>query len=242
MFLSKLPNCDSKKRMDAWRASGGALLGNKNIGCGINSLVFLGVFTRKEGDDLVRIINPRGTTFLEMMNFVAARSGGNIQREVIFPITTVAQVQDFISHIKRNLGNNSCTVAKMMRYPDNSTPVYCKGILYTSGHSVIFGVENNTLYAIDPQQDSFRESEDADKALKAWGRTCYTHAHVMYSGGVLQNANDVSVPMEIEDDYITFPDHNATVPMEIEGGKKYRTKKYRTKKYRTKKNKFYSYS
>ena len=234
MYLSKLPKCDSKKRKDAWRASGGALLGNKNIGCGINSLVFLGVFTRKEGDDLVRVINPRGTTFSEMMNYVAARSGGNTQREVIFPITTVAQVQDFISAIKRNLGENSCTVAKMMRYPDNSTPVYCKGLLYLSGHSIIFGVENGTLYAIDPQNDTFYESENAEKALKAWGKTCYTHAHVMYSGGVLQN-HEVSVQMETVDDYITFPDHNATVPMEIEGGKKYRTKKYRTKKYRTKK-------
>jgi hypothetical protein len=241
MFLSKLSNCNPNKRMEEWRRTGGALLGNKNIGCGINSLTFLGVFTRKQGEQLVSIINPRGTTFLDMMNYVARQKNGNTQREVIFPISTVNEVQEFIYAIKTSLGENSCTVAKMMRYPDNSNnPVLCNGVSYTSGHSIIFGVENDTLHAIDPQQNSFRASEDATAAFNSWQRTCYTHIHVMYSIGVLQNVNKASVPMEIVDDEINFPNHNLdNVPMEVEGGKKYRTKTYRTKKYRTKKNKLY---
>ena len=246
MFLSKLSNCDPTERMTEWRRSGGALLNNTNIGCGINSLTFLGVFSREQGEDLVRIINPRGTTFLEMMNYVARYRNGDIQREVIFPIGNVNEVQDFINIIKTNLGQNSCTVAKMMRYPDNSnTPVRCNNVNVTSGHSIIFGTENvsgvNTLHAIDPQQNTHRRSEDARRAFRAWQSNCYTHIHVMYSGGVLQNSNQVHVPMEIVVNEINFPNHNHApmetnhVPMDVEGGKKYRTKKYRTKKYRTKK-------
>jgi len=40
-YLSVLNNCDQNKRFVQWQNDGGTLLGNKNLGCGINSLTFL---------------------------------------------------------------------------------------------------------------------------------------------------------------------------------------------------------
>ena len=51
--IAVLDNCKSEDRFKAWKDSGGTLLGQKSIGCGINSLTFLGIFDQNIGNNLV---------------------------------------------------------------------------------------------------------------------------------------------------------------------------------------------
>jgi len=218
--LSILRFCNSNERFDRWIRDGAALLNNVNIGCGINSLTFLGVFTRQQGENLVRVINRRGTTFQEMMNYVFNSNGGNPQFERRFDIRNQQQTQSFIDFLQDTLPSGSCTIAKMLRYDDNTppdrAPLFNGGAL-TSGHSIIFSKnEEGVLYAIDPQQSTRRRSDDASRAFTAWSRQYYQSVCLMFSRQRLEP----SVPMEVDDEpssisLSSLPDHGQ-MPMDVE--------------------------
>jgi hypothetical protein len=221
LFLSILRNCNPRARFDAWQRDGGALLGNRNIGCGINSLTFLEVFTRQQGENLVRVINRRGTTFQEMMNYVFNSNGGNPQFEVRFNITNVERTQSLIDFLQddNTLPRGSCTIAKMMRYDDNTPPERVplfNGSALTSGHSIIFSKdEEGVLHAIDPQQGTRRRSDDANRAFNVWSGHYYQWVCLMFS----QQPLDASVPMEVDDEpsnisLLRLPDHGP-IPMDV---------------------------
>jgi hypothetical protein len=177
-FLSVLQNCNMDERYKTWK---GPLLKNKNIGCGINALTFLDVFTRDEGEQLVKIINKRGTSFEEMMNMVFNKNKTTPQTLIEYSIDTLDNVKDFFENLKNMLPNNSCTIAKLMRYPDNGTPVKCNGGSLTSGHSIVFSKNNNKLYYIDPQQEKLKESEDYNLTFKVWSKQCYKYVYLMFN-------------------------------------------------------------
>jgi hypothetical protein len=226
MFLTQINNCNVVQRYEEWRNLGGTLLGERNIGCGINCLTFLGVFTRVQGEDLVRNINQNtGTSFTEMMNYVRRVNIARRQNDPSFtaynqhlqmiPIDG-DNLRHFIVTIRAMLGTNSCTIAKLMRHPfDTNNPINCRGSNLTAGHSVVLSVQQNSIYnnsllIIDPQAMSMRTIEDSGRAFdslrEAWNRQCYTHIALMFSfidtpiNPVNQNINyaERPVPMDID--------------------------------------------
>ena len=230
-YLSVLTNCDDETRFQQWKDAGGALLGNKNIGCGINSLTYLGVFTRQEGAQLVPLLNARGTTFDEMMNYVYSRNQVP-QIKIQFNIDTLLGVQYFINALTDLLCEGCCTIVKLMRQPDDETAQT------PAGHTIVFSKNGGVLYATDPQQGNRRPSYDPHRAFAAWQRGRYWQAHVMFNMNgnqefSLQNNNVVE---EIQ----SLPDHGPiddreTVPMDIDHGGK--NKKSKNKKSKNKKSK-----
>ena len=207
--LSYLGNCNVEERFKQWMDEGGTLKGNKNLGCGINSLTFLGVFSREAGGNLVDVVNSRGTTFEEMINYVY-RNNNNQQVEYSYPITNVREVQFFINDILKRLPVNSCTVAKIMRYSDNTSShdaPLCNGTRLTSGHSIVFSNDRGVLKAVDPQQETIRPSMDAAKAFQAWNRNCYKQISLMFS-----TQRREAYPIQIDNDIIMEDANN--IPLE----------------------------
>ena len=227
LFLSHRPNCDVVERYADWERSGGTLLGVRTIGCGINCLTFIGIFTRVQGEALVRNIitnQIQGTSFTEMMNYVRAVNLSRImfsptiydQHMQFFSINTSDNLKNFIITIRRMLAPNSCTVAKLMRHAvDTNNTVNCGKQNLTAGHSVILSVQqtsqyNNSLLIIDPQLMTLRTIEDEgthfNKLRTVWAGQCYTHVALMFS---FLNTPINAVPMDI--DYDEHP-----VPMDID--------------------------
>jgi hypothetical protein len=150
-ILTTLNNCNDRERYDAWNDAGGTLLGNKNLGCGINSLTYLGVFTRAEGESFVKILNERGTTFTELMNYVYNKNGQRPQFCFYFDISNLENARVFTRTLESYLCDNCCTIAKLMRYPDEATVApLCNGVRLTSGHTIIFSKRNGIINTIDP--------------------------------------------------------------------------------------------
>ena len=203
LYLSVLNNCRDEQRFNAWQASGGALLGNLNIGCGINALTYLEIFNRQQGEHLVQNIDKRGTTFDEMMNYVFNSTGGNKQYRIQYDVSTEVHVMYFITELTFLLCNNCCTIAKMLRYPENSEkPQFCKERQISSGHTIVFSKDNaGELWAIDPQQGTRRKSSNATKAFGAWQQNCYKYVHLMFSENFYHEPINITnaVPMQIDD-------------------------------------------
>ncbi len=216
--LSVLRDCNTAARFDAWKESGGTLLGLKNLGCGINALTFLGVLSREEGERLVPLVNSRGTTLMEMMSFVY-RGARVPQFERYFPIRTLEEVSTFLATLNRLLKNNECTIAKLMRFPE-STPIGAeprcvidgRSMQLTPGHSIVFSKdESGSLLWLDPHIEiPPKPSVDASKALKSWSRQCYVAVGLLFnsSGTQRQNQAPTAVPIDVriisQDD---LPDH-----------------------------------
>jgi hypothetical protein len=188
--LGHIPNCNFRARFQQWQDDGGTLRGNRNIGCGLNSLAFLGIFTRQQANALLDMIDPNGTTFQQMINYVYAHLQGLVPLlERRIPLTTEQEVQQFFNILLQDLPDNSCTVVKYLRYPENiprhmSPP--CNGIQgLTSGHSVIFSKNGNSITSIDPQQMNIRENIDAAASFPYLQRHCFVEVSLIY--GFTQN-------------------------------------------------------
>ena len=163
-------NCSGEASFNEWENTGGTLLGNKSIGCGINSLCFLGIFTKELGQHLVRNILPTGTTFLEMMYYLTEISNTKvILTEHNFNIKTQQDLTNVLNAIYETMPENTCTVVKLNR-PG--------GVL---GHSVVFSRENNQLYTIDPQDVKMWKRQDDSKLFNAWQNQRYLSLSVIFN-------------------------------------------------------------
>ena len=191
--LSYLKNCNSKERMNEWIRSGGTLRNNRTIGCGINSLTFLGVFTRQEGESYVDRICSSGTPFVEMMRYVKKYNNNNIDyQEVIFDISTDQLKVDFLNKLTDILPNNSCTVAKLNRLRDISKrPVPCQN--FTKGHSIVFSKENEELFTIDPQINFIKKRDDS-KLIPSWNKNCYISVSLIFQKKIVIKKNTKTHP------------------------------------------------
>ena len=178
-MLSYLPNCNGQYRMQKWKESGGTLKQNTNLGCGINSLTFLGVFTRKDGEYYVENIGNNGTSFIDMMKHVSIFNKNQITyQEIIFYFDTDDSIPLFLDKITLMLPENSCTVAKLNRDKDRTKrPSLCK--TFTEGHSIVFSKEKGILYTIDPQQMKILERNDS-KIIKSWSSNCYISVSLIF--------------------------------------------------------------
>lgn len=251
-WLTSISNCDSINRYESWmRHVPSALNNNKSIGCGLNALTFLGFFTIDQGTALVKVISRRGTSFQEMVNLAwnsTVMPQRNPIRGISHDISTLKSATDFINTLNQLLPDNHCTVAKLMRYPDDTPDAnvpLCRGSLLTSGHSIVFAKTNNTIYAIDPQQGSNRK-HNMEKAFKSWKDNCYTFIYLMFS----RVPNPIPVPMDVDEDIehvplSVLPDHGEPMDvddsdsenrMDVVGGKKTRRSKRTRRSTRTRRS------
>jgi hypothetical protein len=179
--LSYLPNCNGEDRMKKWTSEGGTLDNDKSIGCGINSLTFLGIFSRKDGERYVREVldKSRGTSFIEMMQLVSTFNKNKIAyQEIIFYVHTDDLITKFLDNVTLLLPDNSCTVAKLTRDKDpRIRPPQCRR--FTEGHSLVFSKENGVLYTIDPQQMTIRKRNNP-KIIESWKANCYISVSLIF--------------------------------------------------------------
>ena len=95
--LAILKDCDPVSRLQHWKERGGTLKGNTRIGCGLNSLTFLGIFTYEQGEQLVEQVTNEGTNFLEIMQYVAKfnNKSNTSYIEFLHPLDNLEQVTAF---------------------------------------------------------------------------------------------------------------------------------------------------
>ena len=157
MELFYILNCNIVDRLNAWITSGGTLLRNKRMGCGLNSLAFLNVITRETGEQLLNEIDLRtGTTMDQIMNLIKLKFHQQnqelITREYPISVNSLDNFHKFIANIKIELPNDSCTYAKMMP-PFNFDPNPKKK--FRGGHTILFCKDvQGYLSSIDPHQES----------------------------------------------------------------------------------------
>lgn len=112
--------CNAKAKFADWLRSGGSLLKNPNIGCGINTLTMLGVFSRKDGEEMVRGLasdpQRRGTSFFQIMQYVFHRNGRNHpMNELTGYIDTPSRLNHFFHWLSVKMGLETCIIVKFNR-------------------------------------------------------------------------------------------------------------------------------
>ena len=195
--LAYLSNCNVDERFEKWKREGGTLLENKKLGCGINSLTFLEVFNRTQGEQIVKQLT-QGTSFIEMMNYVSLYNNNVVYQEISFRITNMEQIINFIIYLKYFLPNNCCTVAKFNR---NKNMVTRENL--TDGHSVVLSkTNNNEIITIDPQQLTKRKFEETtefvEKMIKVWSNQYFETISLIF-----QPKTIVNVPIQKMNENLT---------------------------------------
>lgn len=236
--LVVLNGCNGAERFNAWKETGGALLKRKDLGCGLNSLTFLGIFTRSQGEALMGRIGPMGTSFQEILNHVTiANNNEFVYIAGTHSIMNTDEKENFVNYLRDNMPANTCTIVTLNRHPNKlQRNEKCKKV--TPGHSLIFSKDsNNALITIDPQQENYRPQDNA-KMFKSWETQCYISATMVY---VLHQDNRVLAPvpaafefMDTSEDMDTNDDD--TKMSDIYGGKKKKSK-HMVKKHSNKKSK-----
>jgi hypothetical protein len=196
--IALLQNCDCVNRFNRWMETGGTLYKlNENetekeakkywrqIGCGINSLVFLGIFTREQGTTILPHINKqKGTTFSEIMEYVFMKNENLLNKyiysEVIYSINSFENIKKFYNYLYNILPLNTCTIIKLNRDPTDSI---CSGYKGT-GHTIIISKDaNGIIYTIDPQGETIRQriSEKTDtKIFESFQSNCFNTVSMMH--------------------------------------------------------------
>ena len=142
-------DCNAVDRFDQWLRSGGALLKNPNIGCGINTLTMLGVFSRADGEKMVTdlALDPqrRGTSFYQIMQYVFHQSGRKPpMNELTGYIDTPTRLYHFFKWVDQKTGLNTCIIVKFNR--DLHQDVL--------GHTVLLNKDSAGMLTIyDPQAE-----------------------------------------------------------------------------------------
>lgn len=172
------PSCNAKEKMNIDRTKieiknenneivkWEPLNDNTSIGCGINSLTFLGIFTREIGVKLANNISFMGTTFAEIMYFLN-EIGNNPHnlKEYITDVTTVEKLTDFLNILFSEIPENTCVIAKLNRFTNGL------------GHTLIFSKQKDgdidKLYTIDPQNGKIWERNTVtsdEKIFNVWNK------------------------------------------------------------------------
>lgn len=151
--LATLAACNGTARFEDWKRLGGTLLGSKKIGCGINALTFLGVFTYRDGERLVQQLrnkykHSQGTSFSQIIDFTAIRTGVFYQ-EMSVPVSGKSKsVYQFLEWVKYYLGLSECTIVKFNRSDGR-------------GHTCVFSKDaEGFLWLVDPQNMSIEPFTD----------------------------------------------------------------------------------
>lgn len=163
--LLAFKQCDAKAKFADWLRSGGTLLKNPNIGCGINTLTMLGIFSRKDGEEMVHGLasdpQRRGTSFFQIMQYVFHRNGRNHpMNELTGYIDSPSRLNHFFHWLYAKMGLETCIIVKFNRdmQPD------------VLGHTVLVHKDaTGSMTIYDPQAE--REiplSTDSTPLFNSW--------------------------------------------------------------------------
>ena len=147
---------NSCKTITQWKSEGGTLLGEKDIGCGVNVLTFLDIIERRQGETMVRKLQSTGTSFIEMLNNVQKKVGDSMKlEEYKFEVEenrVVSQnkLKAFYEFVLNRFPDNSCIMIKMNSWESSM------------GHSLVLQKRGRAIWTIDPHNEKEVPTYDLD--------------------------------------------------------------------------------
>lgn len=166
LSLAIIRNFNVEDKYKDWKNNGGTLLNDKQMGCGINSMTFIGLFDRKEGIENLRNLNRNiGTPFSEIVSIIQHRDLFHLYEEKIIRIkddenkefaVSRTKLEVIVKELYNYIVNNSCTIIKFNRNPDITLRPE-RGKYLALGHTVIVGKIHSGMYIVDPQQEIIRQ-------------------------------------------------------------------------------------
>ena len=158
-----IPGIDYNQENKSWAEQGGTIRGEKSIGCGINTLLYLDVIDRNQGEQMVSSLQVNrgvGTSFVDMLNSIRLKYNSpplyELRTELGFPVSTDS-LSNFFLFILNNYPDRALIMIKLNR--DNP--------LFPLGHSVVLHKVGRSVWTLDPQQMTERKSFDLDDPLNA---------------------------------------------------------------------------
>jgi len=158
-----IPGIDYNHENKSWAEQGGTIRGEKSIGCGINTLLYLDVIDRNQGEQMVSSLQVNrgvGTSFVDMLNSIRLKYNSpplyELRTELGFPVSTDS-LSNFFLFILNNYPDRALIMIKLNR--DNP--------LFPLGHSVVLHKVGRSVWTLDPQQMTERKSFDLDDPLNA---------------------------------------------------------------------------
>ena len=153
-----IPGIDYNQENKSWAEQGGTIRGEKSIGCGINTLLYLDVIDRNQGEQMVsslQVNRGMGTSFVDMLNSIRLKYNSpplyELRTELGFPVSTDS-LSNFFLFILNNYPDRALIMIKLNR--DNP--------LFPLGHSVVLHKVGRSVWTLDPQQMTERKSFDLD--------------------------------------------------------------------------------
>jgi len=168
-------NCNHVLTTNKFDKKGGII--NDVIGCGIQSLIYLGIINYKDGvkiiDNMDKGKEEWGTSFEKLLKYISVVSNSNFY-EKNFSITNKEQMTECMEFINNGLDNNECTIVRYNRLSDDSERDEMCGELLSAGHSAVISKSNDKLIYIDPQTGKRVERFNDEKFFKIFqDRGCY---------------------------------------------------------------------
>jgi len=152
-----------KDKMDDKVKSWKPLSDDKSIGCGINSLTFLGIISEDVGKKIVKNI-PRniGTPFTFLMYYLMEISKRSTNlKEIRSDVSTLQNTTQFLDALFNALPDGCCVIATLNRN------------IGTLNHTIVFSKQKDdngidALYTVDPQVGKLKKRIDDTKIFDAW--------------------------------------------------------------------------
>jgi hypothetical protein len=139
-------NCNAIEKYREWEITHTPILQKNGIESGINTLCFLGVFTKEVAEHFTKNVVAVNTSFIELMYYLKELSFITADYTEIFnTIQTVENLTMFLDELYSAMPNNSCTIANMNRQTGNANNV------------IIFSKIYDKLYIIDAQNHQMLE-------------------------------------------------------------------------------------
>ena len=138
-----------------------------DMGCGLNSLVFLGIITRELGNDLLQKIEPSGTSFFEIMSAIY----NSTQESRFISYIEYKFINDSSFDISISIRLNLLKIFNLLPLPPTNEQISVTIIKYNRasgpGHTVIFFKDiNNRSGIFDALTGTLRYINDATNFLK----------------------------------------------------------------------------
>ena len=139
-------NCNAIEKFREWEITHEPVLQKNSIESCINTLCFLGVFTKEVAEHFTKNVVTVNTSFIELMYYLKELSFITADyTEIINTIQTVENLTMFLDELYRAMPNNSCTIANINRSTGNSNI------------AIIFSKIHDKLYIIDVQNHQMLE-------------------------------------------------------------------------------------
>jgi len=138
---------------------------DKSIGCGINSLTFLGIISKEIGKKIVKNIPKNvGTPFTFLMYYLMEISKRSTNlKEIRSDVSTLENTTKFLDALFNTLPDGCCVIATLNRN------------IGTLNHTIVFSKQKDDtgmdcLYKIDPQVGKLKKRIDDTTIFNTWER------------------------------------------------------------------------